>query len=498
MSQAAYRTQTETKRSRDAADDAPAAGRERSGRAEPSPIVQALKLLASLKLTVALFGLATFLVFYGTLAQIEGGIWDVVSNVFRAWFTFISFEVLSFHLIDTDLGVFFPGGWIIGGLMLVNLLAAHALRFRVKASGGRLVIGLLALGFGVGMTGIVLAGTLQPDVAATEGAAFWRVLWRLCSAGIAAVVLLGACYVLFAKRAGIVLLHAGVIMLLANELIIATVQEEGQMRLREGQSLSYANDIRKAELAIIDPSNEQYDDVVVVPEAKLRQLGDQQRLRHDDLPFDLRVVRFMANHELFRTTGGGENKATAGHGLSAVAREADVASGASANQSVDLDAAYIELFDKATGDPIGTYLFSVLLDFQNMREAIEVGGKAYIVTLRFHRTYKPYTIKLIDFKHEKYLGTDKPKDFSSYVQLVDPEDGVDRQVRIWMNNPLRYKGDTLYQSSFDPTDDKVTVLQVVDNAGWMIPYVACMIVAAGMIGHMAPMLTTFLMRRLTA
>ena len=39
--------------------------------------------------------------------------------------------------------------------------------------------------------------------------------------------------------------------------------------------------------------------------------------------------------------------------------------------------------------------------------------------LRFTRTYKPYRIELIDFKHERYVGTNTPKNFSSLVRLVD-------------------------------------------------------------------------------
>ena len=83
------------------------------------------------------------------------------------------------------------------------------------------------------------------------------------------------------------------------------------------------------------------------------------------------------------------------------------------------------------------------------------------------------------------------------MRLVDPEKGVDRTVRIWMNNPLRYRGLTFYQSSF-LANDAGTVLQVVDNVGWMIPYVSCMIVAAGMTMHFCMGLYGFLRKRAKA
>ena len=45
-----------------------------------------LRPLASLKLTVALFAAAIFLVFVGTLAQTSADVWTVVSGYFRSWY----------------------------------------------------------------------------------------------------------------------------------------------------------------------------------------------------------------------------------------------------------------------------------------------------------------------------------------------------------------------------------------------------------------------------
>jgi hypothetical protein len=49
-----------------------------------------------------------------------------------------------------------------------------------------------------------------------------------------------------------------------------------------------------------------------------------------------------------------------------------------------------------------------------------------------------------------------------------------------MNHPLRYQGDTYYQSSFLESDSG-TVLQVVRNPSYQAPYVACIIVGLGLI-----------------
>src|SRR5207248_4515900 len=94
------------------------------------------------------------------------------------------------------------------------------------------------------------------------------------------------------------------------------------------------------------------------------------------------------------------------------------------------------------------------------------------------------------------------KDYSSLVHLKmespNPALSVDRDdIRIWMNNPLPFNGETFYQSNVgvDPiTREETTGLQVVTNAGWMIPYVSCMIVAVGMLFQFSVALLRFLKR----
>ncbi len=51
---------------------------------------------------------------------------------------------------------------------------------------------------------------------------------------------------------------------------------------------------------------------------------------------------------------------------------------------------------------------------------------------------------------------------------------------IRMNSPLRYAGETYYQASFEP-GDKVSILQVVHNPAAATPYVACSLIALGLL-----------------
>jgi cytochrome c biogenesis protein ResB len=141
----------------------------------------------------------------------------------------------------------------------------------------------------------------------------------------------------------------------------------------------------------------------------------------------------------------------------------------------NVPSAVVEL--RAGGNSLGTWLVS---GYINQPQRITHEGRSYELSLRRTRLYKPHSIQLLDFRHDVYPGTDIPKNFSSRVRVMRPDTGEDREVLIYMNNPLRYAGETYYQASFD-TDNEGTILQVVRNPGWLAPYFACILVSAGLV-----------------
>lgn len=64
-----------------------------------------------------------------------------------------------------------------------------------------------------------------------------------------------------------------------------------------------------------------------------------------------------------------------------------------------------------------------------------------------------------------------------------------------MNDPLRYAGETFYQSGYDENDPKVTILQVVRNPGWLTPYFACVLVSLGLVVQFGMHLIEFTRKR---
>ena len=104
------------------------------------------------------------------------------------------------------------------------------------------------------------------------------------------------------------------------------------------------------------------------------------------------------------------------------------------------------------------------------------------MSLRQKRYYTPYKLTLIDFIHQRYENSTKPKNFASILNIENPLTKESRTVEISMNKPLRYKGKTYFQASY-AENDTVTVLQVVQNKGWLFPYIACLIMTLGLCIH---------------
>ena len=94
----------------------------------------------------------------------------------------------------------------------------------------------------------------------------------------------------------------------------------------------------------------------------------------------------------------------------------------------------------------------------------------------------------------RFLGGVPPR-----VVLDNPRTGENREVEIYMNNPLRYGGLTFYQAGFDENNDnlanKVTILQVVKNPGWLGPYLACGIMTLGLVVQFGIHLVGFVSKR---
>src|SRR5881227_139700 len=189
-------------------------------------------IFTSLKLTIVCLAAGMALIFAGTLAQVHLGIHEAQQRYFQSMFVWWPPDGRGFPI------PIFPGGHLIGAVLLINLIAAHVKRFR------------------------------------------WT--WR---------------------KLGIHLTHAGLIIMLAGGLFTDLFAVESHMRLASGDTKNYSEDMRETELAVVDTSSDDLDQVTAIPESVLRH---NRVIDHWTLPFQIVVRNFYQNSRLKMLSKAGE------------------------------------------------------------------------------------------------------------------------------------------------------------------------------------------------
>ena len=96
------------------------------------------------------------------------------------------------------------------------------------------------------------------------------------------------------RKTGIWIAHAGLILLLLGELVSGLVQQDYQMRLDEGETKNYSESNRFNELAIIDATDPNFDEVVAIPESLLAK---GTVVQNPKLPFRVVPKGYIPNSE---------------------------------------------------------------------------------------------------------------------------------------------------------------------------------------------------------
>ncbi len=275
-------------------------------------------------------------------------------------------------------------------------------------------------------------------------------------------------------KSGLILIHAGLVVLFAGEFVAGMMQVDTNMTIEVGQTVNYVQSYKNAELALIDVTDPTWDEIYSVPDSLLAKGGT---IAIPGTPLSVKVKQYFPNAELSNLQPGAPaSLATAGVGPGVAVVEKPLT-------SVDNDMNQVSAFVEplAGGRSYGTWLTSVAL---GAPQSFTHEGRTYVLSMRLRRQYLPYAFTLKQFRHDVYPGTDIPKNFSSLVQVMNPSRNESREVLIYMNQPLRYEGKTFYQASFGK-NDTLSVLSVVENPGWLLPYVSCVLVSIGLLVHFA-------------
>ena len=107
-------------------------------------------------------------------------------------------------------------------------------------------------------------------------------------------------------------------------------------------------------------------------------------------------------------------------------------------------------------------------------------GLNYSLSYGSKYIYLPFYMQLRDFQLDRYPGSMSPASYASEVTLIDEENEVHEESRIFMNNVLDYRGYRLFQSSYDQ-DEGGTILSVNrDFWGTWLSYIGYILMGIGM------------------
>lgn len=408
---------------------------------------------------------------------------------------------------DTLLG---PGQIWILLLSVLGISGLAALATAVLAKSSSLLTRGVMLSIAVSLIGVLLYFMIGGE-AARLNLSSMRILWQLLKGAACSLILLLGSNLLFEKRGGIALLHFGVAMLMISELQVGLLAKENMLSLVEGETSDFIRDIRERELAIISPKTDGKDHVLVIPEERLQKAASAAPKKSDEaalsppvpgqiislatLPFDVVVREFHRNSRLRGLIPGDKLRTDSGLGSFAAPERLEPVTGM--DDSHDQSSIYIDVISRDSGKVLQSML--VAQNVSELRgaplaEKATIDGKDYFFYLRFQRNYRPYEVKLVDVSRTNYVGTATPRDYRSEIEITNPNDGSIDKFTLWMNNPLRYKGETFYQSGFQALEDgkEASTISVVNNTGWMLPYIACMIVSFGMFAQFGQTLFRFL------
>ncbi len=410
-------------------------------------IKKTVAFFSSLKLTVTLLAFAIVLVFVGTIAQADEGLYGAQAHYFKQWL------VVGANFFGHKIPILLPGGYLLGTLLLVNLVCAHIYRFQFTTK---------KLGIQLAHAGVIvlLVGQLSTDMLSREMQMhFAEGETRNYSES--------------ATDYELIFINGDELTAIPNRLLKAG----DELKI---DSLPFAIRVK----SFWKNSDANFRAPMMKNEAPLTTNGVAVNFNFRPLP----DVKTMDER----------NVPTAVFEL--VAPSGSLGTWAASDWAGD--ASLVEAMRNSYAQQLGMGMAQKIAGQLVAPQAVEVGGKKFAFTMRPTRVKHNFSLTLLKATHTTYPGTDIPKDFRSRVHIDNPQSGEKRDVEISMNHPLRYGGYTYYQYQMDAGQTvqqagrrPTSVLSVVRNPSWLTPYIGCAMVGLGLVVQFMYHLVGFVSKR---
>lgn len=279
-------------------------------------------------------------------------------------------------------------------------------------------------------------------------------------------------------QSGILIAHAGILLLLVAGLLTYEMGVRGQLTLYEGEQASRFESGEEWEIVITGPGKEGKLQERVIPARNVGRVsaGHPRTFFSQSLPFDFSVTEYARNAQRGTTADSPPAGASPVNGewLKPLATAKDAGE--------NLPGARAVIKPKQNGEA-KEFLFCAT---DETPVKVSVDNSDWTFRLRRRGWALPFAVRLDKFIRELHPGTEIAKSYSSDVTRIEGD--AKQAVHIAMNEPMRYRGYTFYQSSWGPPnagphDRLYSSLAVVRNPAEQLPVYACYVIALGLTIH---------------
>jgi len=437
--------------------------------ADTSPLDLVVRFLSSMKLSVCLVLLLGLLTWLGTLAQIDRSTYDVQTEYFESWFVVAQLPVSIWGNHYFTLSIPLPGAYPVMGLLFLNLVIGGLVRMKWSSRN----LGVLIIHLGIAL--LLVAGFVKMHYSYAGNLSLYEA--PSGGGGVSGRVYQSSRFVSFHDHELALLVDKG------DSIEERVVPESALWPARLAEERQSVSSGRGWLRSVQQLASRLFG----------RATGQVVTLAPEGLPFTIEVRDFVDHARVLP----GARSGTPCETIDGIALHPQTwRDGEQPRSEAEVAVCYVTVLPK-NGTPLRAILYGLpRLPFDEARYpfAFTVDGVRYGLDLRHVVGDLPFALKLRKFQKLDHPGTMSPRDFRSFVTVVDPEGAQDAE--IFMNNPLRRDGFVVYQTSWGPQPmggpPWYSVFEVSYNPSDAWPMLACGVIAFGLLLHFVVKLFRFL------